>query len=283
MELKETVDILEMLVRQEGREATPEELRRVGEMLISLVDSTLQKNEDLDPGARKELEDELRRALACLEEHPWNPPGESGIAAGEIVERIREFLGELAPGDEAPASPGISPWTGKEREATDQEEDGTIGSAVGTRTGVTGDEERLPLIPGDAVELGRRVREKRLKLKLRQKDLAGWLGISTAYLSLLENGRCSLPSPAIREKILSFLEGRDSPVQVPKGGGEGVPRGPGGAANREGSECSRRGRSRAQLVRRLLRTALVLGEEDLEVLARTAEALWEERGQQPFE
>ena len=283
MELKETVDILEMLVRQEEREATPEELRRAGEMLISLVDSTLRKDKSLDPGARKELKDELRRALACLEERPWNPPGESGVAAGEIAERIRGFLGELASGDEAPASPGISPWAEKEREATGQKEDGTIASAVGTRPGVTGGEEGSPSIPWDAVELGRRVREKRLKFKLRQKDLAGWLGISTAYLSLLENGRCSLPSPAIRVKILSFLEGRDSPMPVPGRGAEGVPRGPRGTATWQGIECSRRGRSRPQLVRRLLRTALVLGEEDLEVLARIAEALWEERGQEPIE
>lgn len=272
--MKEAVDILEMLLGARGRDVTAEELSRAGSLLLDRAREALDAGGIVDEELRDELRRELRRARDCLERSGGKLKGRAKKVADEIrceVEGIFQGMpekGSAMPGGSAKTRDVLETDVGKEAQERISEGDMGVGDKS-LRVSLELGPESTP-----AVSLGERLREKRLKLKLRQKDLAKRLGISVAYLSLLENGRCSQPSAAVMERILDFLEGNEMPVPVGADNGENTGTGSGQASRHEGAKRRPgQGSRRATLMRRLLRSALQMGDDDLEVLVRTAEFL----------
>lgn len=274
MEIKESVDILEMLLGARGRDVTAEELSRCGSLLLDRAREVLDADGNIDEEVREELKRELSRALECLERSGGKLRGRAKKVADEIrVEVEGIFRCMLAkesatPGGSAEARDVLETDVGGE--AQERASEGDMG--VGDKSLGVSLELRPESTP--AVSLGERLREKRLKLKLRQRELAKRLGISVAYLSLLENGKCSRPSAEVTERILSFLEGCEMPVPVGVETGETVGAGSGQVSSDERPKRkSTQAGNRATLMKRLLRSALQMKDEDLEVLVRTAEFL----------
>src|SRR5579859_1487463 len=67
-------------------------------------------------------------------------------------------------------------------------------------------------IPVQPKSLGEQIKKHRLELRLRQKDVAAEIGISSVSLSSWERG-VSLPSNRMKKKILKFLEFAPAPIQ----------------------------------------------------------------------
>lgn len=273
-ELKEKVDVLQMLAEGSGGRARPEDFA----------------------GVLKGLEERARRVE------------ESGVERGEsaawIIRRIDACLGQLERAEriirklDSGMKEKLNRWFDGRREA--------LVCALRLR------KRREALVLADSLV------EARRKSGLSQKEAAGKMGISGAYLSQLERARCNPPSATARERIENFIAWAESAGDVRDAGGakavedkgkvevyfysgKGAENGPSredirggeragtGAAEKgidsvastggEGIEFPGREASgrRSMLLRSLLRLSLRLDEGDIALLVKTARALLGEK------
>ncbi len=285
MEFKESVDVLELLLSGEGRRVSAGEILRAGEYVVREVEKAL-KTGSVSLAVAEGITEEIHRALSLLQEAGRTARGKERAAINSLtsrIEKVWELLEGTARGEDGLTSlekEGRSPEPLNEPScdgaSAGRSDVKTAGEEVSERGASTSPDEV------DVVKLGKRLREKRLKLRLRQQDLARRLRISSSYLSLLENGKCPLPSTAVTERILAFLEQeeeigparegeRGDPEAGPDplaGGKKRCAKSPGRPSGEKGEE-----KERACLLRELLRTALCMDVEDLRMLVRAAEIM----------
>lgn len=282
MEIKEAVDVLSLILSVQGREPSPEEIRRAGFGILSLADGG--KVGDHKPLIDKhEVEVEFKRALNFLELSKNKLKGEALAAVmdleGSLRRKLEAFVGE------AEEEKNEHEYEVKVDERIFKGDAGTVSKTGKGAGGGDHDAEGAPdatrHVAVEEDDLPQRIRKKRLSLGLRQKDLAEMLGISSAYLSLIENGKINEPSEKVLQRITTFLEGQTDLIpgtlsestpssRVEEGGevsysSEVKPKGP--AVDVEG------GGDKPVALRRLLEAALSLEARELELLVAVAEAL----------
>ncbi|MBC7253999.1 MAG: helix-turn-helix domain-containing protein [Actinobacteria bacterium] len=245
MEIKEAVDVLGLVLSTQGREPGPEEIRRAGSLILDFIDPGVKK--DLEGSKNKyEVEQEIIRALGYLDSSKDRLEGEALEAALELERELLERLGGSIPVIKEIAIEN------KHKVKIEQE--------------------------GDGEDIRLCLRRKRMNLGLRQKDLAEELGISCAYLSLIERGKIKRTSRRVQERISAFLE-------------EGMEPGMGGssrgkvyteAEGRKGKQPSRKEseilmhtelgvENKPEALKKLLEAALKLEGREIGILAAIAE------------
>jgi|GEM_PF-3978241 len=250
MEIKEAVDVLGLVLGTEEREPSPEEIRRAGSMILDLIEQG-KKNEVEGSKHIYKVDLEINRALSYLDWCKNRLKGKAFEAALELEKALLARWGESRPVLEE------SPLDNKHKVKIEQK----------------GEQDRKE------EDFHLYIRRKRLNLGLRQKDLAEELGISCAYLSLIERGKVTRTSRKVRERILAFLEGGMGPGTEDSPAGTGAT---GTAGEKEKPSPQRKPDEHERLVenmadkpealRRLLEAALGLEGRELEILAAVAES-----------
>ncbi|MDI6874878.1 MAG: helix-turn-helix transcriptional regulator [Actinomycetota bacterium] len=293
MDLKEAVDILGMLLEGKDRKPQAAELRRVGSMILDLA-----REMDTVPGGKPLSLDELERALGYLENHI----GELGGDALREAMDLRKNLVDISEGREKKSRHGHGvinqPQLNIKYKDTETK-DRVIEPVMEADEEEAYEAKREPvpsrqnLISGNSLTfregrtLGRMLRDKRLSLGLKQKEVAERIGVSPSYLSLLENERCPRISRRLKERVEAFLEREgdtEGVVEVPANASTGTSnlnkKGvtytrtcKGGKMEVEGIDNSHR---REDALKKLLQASLRLGREELLLLYEIARRLGEE-------
>lgn len=246
MEVKEAVDVLGLVLGTVGREPSPEEIRKAGSAILDLVEPGFEREMESSK-VKYELEVEIKRALGYLKRNKNRLEGEALIAALDLEKELRARLGERPPRFE--------------------------GNAIEIKHEV-----KVDLLGGDE-DIHLQLKRKRLNLGLRQKDLAEELGISCAYLSLIERGKVTRTSRKVRERISAFLEEGLGPGKEGSAAGTGAMGTAGGKEKpppqlkpeeqgKKGGEME----NKWEALKRLLEAALILEGRELEILAAVAES-----------
>lgn len=209
MELKEAVDILSLLLGAEDRDPRPEEIRKAGNMVLELG-KRLVEGSETEVDLLMDGKAELCRALGYLEESLNRLQGETLDAALELKVGLQNEIEKKEGGiiDKNEDKLNLENKTASALMGADTADAYISKEVKKSPSSTSRDHSRSSAGFSElSKDIGKLLKQKRLTAGLRQKDVAEILGISAAYMSLLETGKLSRPSKRVMERIEAFMEG----------------------------------------------------------------------------